>query len=1142
MPPPKLGISASRASLGSVDIRQGITTNKGTNKKPLVPLKPAFQPIEKLNRTKSIDSNGCLSPESSHNSNDETIKSPDSLSSLAPRTASSQKSTLVSRIQELPSGPDQKSTSSMAQRSNGANLSEICSVEHLKTKIRVMEKKAIENRDKLKTLDKVQEEKDRYEAIIQKMQNKYQPQQQEILALRKQVKEVEEKLELMENNQVEHDLALEMATIDREMAEENADVLRNELDALKLKNEELELEIEVLAQENAELGTEMSPEEKNSHSWLQMERNNERMREALIRLRDMTQQTETELRDEIKSLREDLRDFSATKEKFELTKEKLTLSNAAIEELKQQLDNAMGAEDMIEELTEKNISLQEELEELKSTIADFEVLKEISDEVEINHVEIEKEMQSEIDSKETIILEQSRKAIKQEEIILDMEYTLLRFRELVSNLQSDLDDMRASHAMTEAESDQIQSRSLAILELNRKLQISAAKTQNKTIDLELRRLEAQEASDHLAIVKLYLPDTFNTDRDSILVLLRFKRVGFKAHLLFGFVKEKITNQNFNGSENNIFEACDVLDKLSWLAAMCDRFTNAISRCTINEFVRYESAWYELEPVERALNSWIDGIRKDELKETLCASELQRTIALMSHLAEVHIPGNFDSYADKVYMKSIIMQNQLENTAIAMGFTKQMVQTIVPNEEDGDHLAQSFSQRSEIVISQTRNAKVIVGKIVRTLEDLKSRLLSLTPVTLESFENCERAIDELARYSRNIGNDLYELLHEESRSEKYTYHEVQTISQRTTSTVFGQNESDWFLIYSNKLRILASLLSDLFNLTSNLEMTQEFEKPQPPWALRSKELKEAKAAPINAEDEIRRLKDENHERARLIAIRDQTVEESSIKIELLESRMKDATRKNHQIIELENRINKFEESETKIQKMLDKRNQDYILLEAECEELRKAVEDVKALGVITSGSQNGREQAVATAREIEMLNIEIKNLQSAIRYLRRDNSDQSQIYSQNMNWLEDPLVKPPSQKERRRASILFEGRQVLSDLLYLSKNAKIYDLTTADQNKFTWRPAKASPQYHVAKQRENFELWKSLKNDIMRRAKMIEMRNPRKVTDERLMVPGETAAQVRLNLPEWESKIVGPKEVVILEPNGFETLKGTLGIV
>ena len=263
-------------------------------------------------------------------------------------------------------------------------------------------------------------------------------------------------------------------------------------------------------------------------------------------------------------------------------------------------------------------------------------------------------MQEDIDFKENVIAEQARRAAQQDQSIEDMEYTLSRFRELVTNLQNDLEDIKASHAVTETESEQLNSRSRQMMDLNMKLQVSAAKTQIKAIDLELRRLDAQEASEHLTIVQLFLPDSYDADRDSVLALLRFKRVAFKANMLHGFVKER-ASQSHSDHEDDGFAACDVLDKLVWVAAMCDRFVNAISCCSIEEFSKYEGALYELEPVERALNSWIDGLRRDDLKEKKCATELQRTIALLSHLAEVHIAKSLASYADDVHMRTVIMQ-------------------------------------------------------------------------------------------------------------------------------------------------------------------------------------------------------------------------------------------------------------------------------------------------------------------------------------------------------------------------------------------------------------------------------------------------------------------------------------------------------
>jgi dynactin 1 len=514
-----------------------------------------------------------------------------------------------------------RTSPTVTQRAGGTIASR--EVEDLKTKLRVMEKKRMEDRDKLKALERIQGERDKYEGIIQKLQMKYQPQQQEMADLRKQIKEADAKIEEFETQQAEHDMVVEMATLDREMAEENAEVLKTELEALKQKAEELELECEVLREENDELGQGMSPEEKTSQGWLQMERQNERLREALVRLRDMTQQQEGELKDHIKSLEEDLQELSEVKEQYEATKQKLAQSETNIEDLRQQLDTAESAEEMLEELTQRNLSMSEQIEELNATIEDLESLKELNDELEINHVETEKQMQEELDFKDLLIAEQARKASQLEETMEDYEYTIARFRGLVTTLQSDLEDMRASQQLTETEAEELASRSRAMMDLNMKLQLSASKTQVKTIDLELRRLEAQEAAEHLAIVQLFLPEAFYTERDSVLALLRFRRVGFKSNLLHGFVKERVNSPAPPGHEDDVLAACDVLDKLVWVTAMCDRFVNCISGCTVQQFAKFEGALYELEPVERALNGWIDGLRRDELKEKQCAAELQR---------------------------------------------------------------------------------------------------------------------------------------------------------------------------------------------------------------------------------------------------------------------------------------------------------------------------------------------------------------------------------------------------------------------------------------------------------------------------------------------------------------------------------------
>ncbi|KAI1506106.1 CAP-Gly domain-containing protein [Biscogniauxia marginata] len=1023
--------------------------------------------------------------------------------------------------------------------------------EDLKAKLKVLERKRTEDREKIKEVERLQEQRDKFESINKKIESKFQSTAQENVGLRKQLKEAEERLEQIEALQSEHDSIMELATLDREMAEETAEVLKVECEALKQKAEELELEVEILREENAEYSKGMSPEERASTGWLQMERNNERLREALIRLRDITQQQDEENKAQIKSLEESLEEFDAVKEQYQIAKEKLLESESRAEDLRQQLDDNLGAEAMIEQLSYEKLAQSEQINELKAVIDDLEALKEINDELEINHVQNEKEMQEELDFRDSVITEQARRSAEKDDAIGDLEYTLSRFRELVTNLQTDLEDIRASHAVNEAEAEQLNSKSRAMMDLNQKLQISAAKTQVKTIDLELQRMDALEAQQHLQIVKLFLPESFSADRDSVLALLRFSRLAFKANLLHGFVKERVSAQPHPGHEDDLFAGCDALDKLTWVSSMCDRFVNAISHCSLEEFAKYEGALYELEPVERALNAWIDGLRRDELKEKQCASELQRTIALMTHLAEVHISQGLESFADEIQMKAVLMQSHLESAAMAFGVVKEMVQRVVPPSGDEDELAQHFARRADAVVSQTRGAKVIVSKAVRSLEDLRARSLVLTPDTAEAFEQCEAASRELVEMSRKIGADLHTLLSEEGRTEPYTYPDVQSTVQRTVMNDFASAESDLFSTYFSKLRVLTGQITDLAAVCGDLSQTQEFERSQAPWILRAQELKALKTIPVDAEEELRQLKEHYNEARRAIALRDENLSTATLRIETLEARMRDAHNKASRIADLEAQIVEAQEQAARLKKDIEQQDREAKTLEADRDKWKKIAGDSKVYGdaADAAGAKAGQERAVATAREMDALKEEIASLQAAVRHLREDNRRARVTEQPKYDWLSEPLKKPVSVGEQRKALVATEGKDVLGELLKMATSAKFYDLSSLPEDKMAWRPAKVTPQYHAAKQAEDFATWKSWHGSVVQKTQLVlaaqqQSQSGRRQESAEHARMRRAAARLQIRLPDADGKVIpGPGDggdgggVQIVGSREWEGLQG-----
>ncbi|KAF9890739.1 hypothetical protein FE257_005605 [Aspergillus nanangensis] len=973
-------------------------------------------------------------------------------------------------------------------------------VEELKTKMKVLEKKRAEDREKLKMLETLQKDRDKFESIIQKLQAKYQPQQLEISELRKKLKDSEARMEDVERLQAEHESLMEMATLDREMAEETGDAIRHECDALRMKVEELQLEVEVLRDENEEFSQVMSPEEKTSQGWLQMEKTNERLREALIRLRDMTQQQENELKDQIQELQQDLEDYAAIRSKYESTKEKLLVSENNVEELKQQLETALGAEEMIEELADKNMRYQEEINELNAAIEDLEALKEINDELEYNHIETEKQLQDEIDYRENLFNEQCRKVSQQDEVIEDLEYTLVRFRELVSTLQADLEDMRASQQISEAEATDLTTRSRAMMDLNLKLHASVAKAQTRTIDIELGRMDAEEATQHLSILKLYLPEYFEEEKNSILALLRFKRVSFKATLMNKTIREKTSEQaSASNSLEEAFTAHDVAEKLYYIALLCDRFVNYITSCSAGVFGNMRVTLLEMEPVERTLNFWIEGAKKNEINMKKCGVELQRSIALLAHLAETHLPTSLETFADELCMRSTLTQSYIDHSASSISRLKSLLQSKNPVPEEGDEENAFLWKQMDDFTSQARGLKVAMGKISRSIEELRSRSLALSHDASGPFKVTEEAAKELSALTRHLGENIVLLVSDESRTEPLSLQEaLKTMSQ--ISTLYAQpsestsESSDTISFIFNRLRHIGGSIEELDSLSSDLSITSEFERRQLPWIARAAELKANKSTSPDADEEIHRLKNELHEASTALGVKDETIEEQAMKVELVESRMREANKKASMVKDLEARIEQMQSQDRELVGLIDKQRKDLLTLETERDDIKARLDRVKrasgTTGVTTTdGVVIDTGASLATMHENEALRSEVESLQAAVRFLREENRRANILDPYSIqrsadlhSWLDVPLTTIADSTTASGQQTASESRDVFTHLLKLTKDSSICDLTsnmTASDNRTGWRPAKTKLRYQVLQQRENFERWAEWRDDIVR---------------------------------------------------------------
>lgn len=1045
-------------------------------------------------------------------------------------------------------------------------------IDDLETKLRILEKQKTEDKDRLKDLERLSGERDKLEGLIQKLQAKIQPQSQEILQLRKEVKELEERANAAEGAQANIDDAIEEATLDREMAEELAETYKIELDTIRKSHEELKLEVEILRAENEDLGREMSPEERDSMGFAQLEKSNERLRDALIRLRDITQDTEAELRDQIRELQDESTELATVKIKFEESQEQLGHSESLIEELRQQLESAQGAEEMIEELTEKNMALSEQIEDLRSAVEDLESLKEINDELELNHVEHEKAMQEDIDYRDALLFEQARKASEQQEVMEELEYTVTRFRELVSNLTSDLEDMRASQQITEAEANDLSSRSKAMLDLNMRLQQSAAKTQVKVLETELKRLEAQEASDHLAIIQMFLPESYAQHRDSVKAFLRFKRVSFKAAMMHSFMREKVNGLAVPGHEEDMFAACDVLDKLTWIAAMCDRFAKFIVSCPLEVFTDIANASYDLDPVERMFNAFVDRLKRDDLKEQQCAADLQRTISVLEHLGERYLGEGLADYAEAVHMRALVIQSHLETGALAVAHIKSTAQARVVLPSDADETdeeeAQSFLAKADSVVSQIRSAKVIAGKALHQLEELKSRSLTLEPSTEASIEGAQTAVAALAAACRASGLGVARIVNEEARLDSLTFEQVMHAVADADETPFSS--------LTSTANAITTAVQSFSSLTLTLSQTVEFTGPQTdnlsasstPWAQLASRLRDESSASAGHEAEIARLQTQLNERSTALAMKDKTVSELNVSVEVLEKRAADATKATNRARELEQNLQQAERKA----RDLDSR-------------LVRAIEDVRALrieretwiasGASKAGSHDGGDGATEgvninvhpdfvpakAANEISTLRTELEAAQCVVRQLRAATNQANQSAALTDGILESLTPQPKISSHEYEASMLEKSaKDAFKSLrtLVSRENASFVKLQHVDKKeRLKWKPFQETVTWQVGKRREEWENWKEWvgivakdEETATKRREAVRQARQEKSKMQQAKAGSEPAIARGDILAKLSLKTVGNRgdakafngEITIVNPTEWDGLGGKLGLI
>ncbi|TMS02482.1 Dynactin subunit 1 [Larimichthys crocea] len=512
-------------------------------------------------------------------------------------------------------------------------------VKDLEEKLETLKMKRTEDKAKLKELEKHKIQLEQLQEWKNKMQEQQADLQKQLKEAKKEAREAHEAKDRYMEEMSDTADAIEMATLDKEMAEERAESLQVEVDTLKEKVDELSMDLEILRHEISEKGSDGAA---SSYHVKQLEEQNSRLKEALVRMRDLSsseKQEHVKLQKQMEKKNTELEALRTQKEKLQ---DEVKQAEATIDELKEQVDAALGSEEMVETLTERNLDLEEKVRELRETVTDLEAINEMNDELQENARETEMELREQVDLSGAKVREAEKRVEAAQETVADYQQTISKYRELTAGLQ---EANRELISQQNANAEQVQQPPAELFDF--KIKFAETKAYAKAIEMELRKMEVAQSNRQVSLLTSFMPDSFlrhGGDHDCILVLLLIPRLICKAELISKQAQEKF---DLNGNlaqgtglrgppgEQRSF-ASGLVYSLSLLQATLHKYEQALNTCDVEVFKRMGTLYSEMSFHERSLDYFIDLLHKDQLDETVQVEPLTKAIKYYQQLYSVHL--------------------------------------------------------------------------------------------------------------------------------------------------------------------------------------------------------------------------------------------------------------------------------------------------------------------------------------------------------------------------------------------------------------------------------------------------------------------------------------------------------------------------
>ncbi|CAC5389285.1 DCTN1 [Mytilus coruscus] len=788
--------------------------------------------------------------------------------------------------------------------------------------------------------------------------------------------------------------------------------LQQEVENLKEKVEELTVDLEILRSEISEKGTDGVA---SDYQVKQLEQQNERLRDALVKMRDLSNQEKNDAARKTK-LNEDMsKESTALKKDKEKLQSEVASLQAEMIDLKDQVDAALGAEEMVETLTERNLKLEDKIQSLEEELADLEALHEMNEELQENARESELELREDMDLANGKVAENYRRISESEleltlangkvaeykrkldatsETIADYESTISKFRELVTSLKESIRELQSKQAEAgqKEATPTIETFDFKAKFAETKAYAKDYETISKTIDMELRKLEVAQANKHIAMLQSFMPDFFvnrGGDHDAVLMLLMIPRIIGKAEMLSSQVKEKFelteginreTVLKTHKAEQSSF-GNNVILMLSTLQAVLRQYESALNTCSTDLLLKIGTLLPEMNAHEKSMDYFVDLLRKDTLDETVSLDLLEKSIAYFQQLYTVHLSS------EKVDCTSMMADKiRLTTNATASGRT-------------GTNRNIYLDEDLETCCNDTRTC---ARKIKRRLPQKQG------PATPLNFGKEIQAL--LSEAGKNITHIVRSLQYTAAGamqqaalltdSEGLLPKKIEEIAYQATDKVYGKEDNGPYDTLRKSFGMVVGAMNKLANAMENGEYdfdgTHE-KMPLAPVKVRADMLR-TQIADIELMKHRMATKDEEIvELKKKLLMKQEELSSQQIRLGLLEKKVENATRDSDDRTDqmqrkMDDQLAQFKKKEKQYEETLDSLQADIDALEQEKYELKERLKVLSKKSLLEGISR----QASATSplspmggmsismQESPVLQQQIVTLKEALKFTKNEN--------------------------------------------------------------------------------------------------------------------------------------------------------------